>query len=107
MAFALRDFASTDNRREDREEVHYRARAADQAGQPLQLLVVNLSPHGLMARCDREFATGDRVRITLPGIGAIIVEIRWCLGGRFGGQFDRPIDRAHYYELVALLVRNG
>lgn len=107
MAFALGNLAIADDRREDRDEVHHRARATGPDGAPVQLLVVNISPHGLMARSPAEFAAGDRLRVTLPGVGALDVDVRWCLGGRLGGQFSRPINLASYYELIALLVRAG
>lgn len=99
------DPAFRDNRREDRDEVHYRTRAIAEDGRQLQLLVVNLSPHGLMARCEAAVREGERLEITLPGAGRVAVEIRWVLGGRIGCQFERPVPRAQYYELIAILLR--
>jgi hypothetical protein len=71
------------------------------------LLIVNLSPHGLMARCDSTVTVDDRIQISLPIIGLTSGHIRWALGGRIGCQFDYPIDLASYYELVAILVKAG
>ncbi|MES2338673.1 MAG: PilZ domain-containing protein [Pseudomonadota bacterium] len=99
------NLAVSDIRREDRDEVHYRTRGAHRDGRILQMIVVNLSPHGFMARCEAPLAEGDMLRITLPGVGAIAANIRWALGGRIGCQFDRPIALAHYYELLAILLR--
>jgi len=96
----------TDERRAAaRDEVHYRARAFGPTAQPVTLLVVNISPHGLMARCDTAFAEGDRLRIALPVAGVVVAEIRWCLGGRFGVNFETGIDLASYYELLAQLMK--
>jgi hypothetical protein len=94
-------------RREDRDEVHYRARAFGPDAKALTLLVVNISPHGVMARCDECYAVGERIRLTLPVVGVLIAEVRWSLGGRIGCQFDRPIDLASYYELLALLLKKA
>lgn len=89
----------------DRDEVHYRVRAYGPDARSHTLLVVNISPHGLMARCDAEFAQGDRLRIMLPVVGVMVAEIRWSLGGRIGVHLDTAIDLASYYELLATLLK--
>lgn len=97
--------AATDRRVEDRDEVHYRARAFGPDAQPVTLLIVNISPHGLMARCETSFAEGDRLRVMLPVTGVAAAEVRWCLGGRLGVSFDTAIDLAGYYELLAQMLK--
>ncbi|WP_447726431.1 PilZ domain-containing protein [Sphingomonas koreensis] len=98
--------ASADDRRLiERDEVHYRARAFGPDAQPVTLLIVNISPHGLMARCEKPFAEGDRMRVTLPAVGVVAAEVRWSLGGRLGASFDTAIDLASYYELIAQLMK--
>jgi hypothetical protein len=93
-------------RREDRDDVHYRAKAFGPDARQLTLLIVNISPHGLMARCDTDFEIGQRLRVSLPVIGVVVAEVRWSLGGRVGCQFDRgAIDLAGYYEMLTVLVR--
>lgn len=99
------NLAYAEIRREDRDDVHYRARAFGPDAKALNLLVVNISPHGLMARCETCFEPGARIRVTFPIVGVLAAEVRWSLGGRIGCQFDSAIDLASYYELVALLVR--
>ena len=99
------NLAFAEVRREDRDDVHYRARAFGPDAKSLNLLVVNISPHGLMARCETSFEAGDRIRVTLPIVGVVVAEVRWSLGGRVGCQFDTAIDLASYYELVAVLVK--
>lgn len=97
--------AAEDRRLVERDEVHYRARAFGPDAQPVTLLIVNISPHGLMARCEKPFAEGDRMRVTLPSVGVIAAEVRWSLGGRLGASFDTAIDLASYYELIAQLMK--
>lgn len=98
-------YAALDQREVDRDEVHFRARAFGPDGQPLELLVVNISPHGLMARCDAVLKEGDHLRLTLPAAGVVTAEIRWALGGRIGCHFPVAIDRATYYETLAVMLK--
>lgn len=105
MSLALDTLAVADDRRERRDEVQYRARAFGPDARQLGFLVVNLSPHGLMARCDAPFTMGDRLRVVLPVTGSLVCEVRWSLGGRVGGRFENAIDLASYYELLATLVK--
>lgn len=100
------NLAYADVRREDRDEVHYRARAFGPDARQLQFLIVNISPHGLMARCDGDFQVGQRIRVVLPEVGAMVAEIRWALGGRIGCQFEQAIDLASYYALLTALVKS-
>ncbi|MES2988948.1 MAG: PilZ domain-containing protein [Pseudomonadota bacterium] len=99
------NLAFAEVRREGREEVHYRARAFGPDAKSHGLLIVNISPHGLMARCEACFEVGDRIRIQLPVVGVMVAEIRWSLGGRLGAQFENVIDLASYYELATIMVR--
>ena len=105
MSFGALKPAPPDARREEREDVSYRARATGPDGREHLLLIVNLSPHGLMARCDSAAAIDDRLQLSLPVVGQTAAEVRWVLGGRIGCKFDYPIDLASYYELVAILVK--
>lgn len=95
----------SDLRSTPRDEVHYRARAFGPDARPLQLLIVNISAMGLMARCDAAFQAGDRLRVQLPVVGTVAAEIRWSLGGRIGCELDTPIGLADYYELLAALTK--
>lgn len=105
MTYQFLKVTADERRVATRDEVHYRARAFGPDAQPHTLLVVNISPHGLMARCEASFAEGDRLRIMLPVVGVAVAEIRWCLGGRLGVNFESAIDLASYYELLATLMR--
>lgn len=97
--------AYADLRRAGRDDVDYRACAVALDGGQYTLLIVNISPHGLMARCDAPVEVGTRVRVTLPEVGAIDGVVRWALGGRLGCEFAEAIDLAGYYDLLAALVR--
>jgi hypothetical protein len=99
------NLAKVDDRSVDRDAVHHRARGATLDGRPLPLLIVNISPHGLMARCEAPLDVGEAVRITLPLVGQIVAEVRWALGGRIGCQFRLPIPLADYYGLIAALLK--
>jgi hypothetical protein len=105
MDLSADNLAYADVRREEREEVHYRGRAFGPDARQLNFLIVNISAHGLMARCDSELKTGDRIRVVLPIAGSVVAEVRWSLGGRIGCQFERAIDLASYYELIAVMVK--
>jgi hypothetical protein len=106
MGFGAKNLAFSDPRRIDREDVHYRARGQGPDGRQITLLIVNISPHGLMARCDESFDDGARIRITLPAVGSVAAEVRWSLGGRLGCEFEQMVELAAYYDLLAAVVRN-
>ncbi|TKD51079.1 PilZ domain-containing protein [Sphingomonas baiyangensis] len=105
MAYAGGSLAFVEQRESNRDLVHFRARGFGGDARSLSLLIVNISPHGLMARCEGEHEAGERLRITLPVVGVAAAEIRWALGGRLGCSFDVPIDRASYYELLATMIQ--
>lgn len=107
MGLRADNLAYADVRREDREEVHYRARAFGPDARQLNFLIVNVSAHGLMARCGSDLKTGDRIRVVLPIAGPVVAEVRWALGGRIGCQFERAVDRASFYELLSVMVKSA
>lgn len=107
MRLGIGDPTLADARRSERDDVDYGASAVSPDGSRLELRIVNISPHGLMARCEVCPAVGRRLRVTLPKVGAIDAEVRWAMGGRIGCEFAEPIDLAGYYDLLAALVRRG
>ena len=94
-----------DERTEARDAVHHRTRATRADGRIVPLTVVNTSPSGLMARCETPCNEGDRLRIELPGVGMLPVEVRWFLGGRIGCRVVNPLDLNGYYEMLSALRR--
>lgn len=105
MAYGFARQVADDQRAVERDEVHLRARAFGPDARALSILIVNLSPHGLMARCEDELGEGHRLRVVLPVVGAVVAQVRWALGGRIGCRFEQAIDRASYYELLATVLR--
>jgi hypothetical protein len=93
-----------DLRGETRDPVAFPARAIGADARELSILIANLSPSGLMARCDRSVTVGERLRIVLPVIGVAIADVRWAQDGRIGCRMEQTIDRATYYELVAAVI---
>lgn len=104
---AVSDAASIgfDARGELRDEVYHRTVAMREGGAALPLLIVNISPSGLMARSVEPPAPGAAITLELPVIGRIRAEVRWALGGRIGCQLGRTIPPSLYYEMLAGLSR--
>jgi len=96
---------SADGRTEPRDEVYFRARATLADRRSFPVLVVNVSPHGLMLRTDAPLAVGEWVTVQLPVIGQVRAGIRWSLGGRMGCQLDRAIPSARYHAVLAVMAR--
>ena len=93
-----------ERRCEPRDPVALRVEAFGGDARLFEMQVINLSPHGLTARCTRERMPGERLRLTLPELGVVAAEVRWTLGEQFGVCFDTAIDRASYYELIATTI---
>ena len=102
---AIENLAMAEQRRVVRDEVFHRTRGQRSDGRSLSLLIVNISPCGLMARCEETLVEGERVHITLPGLPNVAAEVRWSLGGRMGCEFDRTMPLAGYYESLATMLR--
>ena len=94
-----------DGRSEGRDEVLHRTRATTIDGRDLSVVIVNLSPGGLMARSERPLEKGERVRVSLPVVGPVWAEVRWALGGRVGCQFERPVPGEFYPRLLKTVGR--
>lgn len=97
--------AFRDERSVGRDEVHYRARAIAPDARQIQVVIVNISALGLMARCDHEMKEGDRLHITLPVVGNVAAQVRWSLGGRIGCELEQMIALADYYALLAAMLK--
>ena len=98
------NLAYATERREERHEVHHRTRAAAVDGPDIAIIVVNLSPNGLMARCEQAIDVGARLHVALPGIGLVHAEVRWSLGGRIGCEFQHSIPLPSYYGLLPKMI---
>lgn len=95
-----------DSRAIERDAVDYSAKGTGPKGEWMTMLIVDMSPMGMMVRSNHDLSPGDRMRVNLPDVGAVVAEVRWSMAGRMGCQFVEPIDRARYYTLLAALMRN-
>jgi PilZ domain len=92
------------DRSEARDEVLHRTRAIGPDGRSLTVTVVNVSPHGMMLRCDRDYCAGERITVALPAIGIVTAVIRWSLGGRLGCQLERAIPANLYHQVLGAMA---
>ncbi|WP_232473851.1 PilZ domain-containing protein [Sphingomonas sp. MA1305] len=92
-----------DGRAEPRDEVHFRGRVLLADRRTVTVLVVNLSPGGLMIRSDAPVSVGEWIRVQLPLVGEMQVAVRWALGGRIGCQFERPIPAGQYHAVLGAM----
>ena len=67
--------------------------------------IINISPLGLMGRCEGTFATGDHVTVSLPVLQDYPADIRWNEDGRVGMEFLTPIEPVNYARLIAIMPR--
>jgi len=106
MALNAQGMFVSEARRDQREDVHFRTRATTTDGRMVELLVVNVSARGLMARCDDEcIVPNTAISVRLPGAGSITGHIRWALGGRMGVEFYDMIDLARYLQMLAEVLK--
>lgn len=94
-----------DERSEPRDAVHHRTRAIRPDGRILPVVVVNTSAGGMMMRCDTPCEEGDRLRVDLPAVGMLPVEVRWSLGGRIGCRIAPALDLQAYYAMLGAMRR--
>jgi hypothetical protein len=94
----------SDGRAEARDEVHHRSRALLADRRSVPVLIVNLSPHGLMLRSDAPVSVGEWLRIQLPVVGEAQVAVRWALGGRIGCQLERAIPANRYHAVLGAMM---
>jgi hypothetical protein len=94
-----------DARTEPREEVQHRTRATGPDGVGHDLLVVNISASGLMARGELPYPAGTVLRVRLPVLGEVAAELRWTLGGRAGFHLARMIALPDFLAMLAAMRR--
>lgn len=87
-------------RRVPRDEVALPTRMIDSDGRSADVLLVNISPLGFMARENGATAKGAVVKLTLPRLGDVEARIVWSLGGRVGAEFVKPIDAYAYAAML-------
>ncbi|MFN3434045.1 MAG: PilZ domain-containing protein [Sphingomonas sp.] len=103
MASSVLD-SYAEERAEPRDEVHHRTRATLADRRNVPVLVVNLSPGGLMIRSDAPVSVGEWIRIQLPVVGDTQAAVRWALGGRIGCQLERTIPANRYHAVLGAMA---
>lgn len=70
-----------------------RALLRDSRGREIEVLVRNVSTHGLGATTkDTPPRLGEQINIDLAPLGLVAGEVRWAKGNGFGLALDHPID---------------
>ena len=87
-------------RRAQRDEVALPTRMHTQDQMSSDVLLVNISPLGFMAREYGETPKGTIVRLALPRLGQVAAKVMWSLGGRGGAEFIKPIDSYAYTAML-------
>lgn len=80
------------------------AQGTQKAGQPVDVLIHNISETGLLIESDTPLVADDRIEIDLPHSGPTAASIVWASGRLFGCQFDAPIGPA---SLSAAQLKSG
>ena len=81
--------------RDRRHSVFLQAMVAAVAGAgtaPTAARVRNISSGGVMAECRFVGSEGDRVELSLRGLGELTGSVAWACENRIGVMFDEPID---------------
>ena len=73
-------------------------------GQPVEMLVRNLSSGGLMASSTVRVRKGEAVTVNLGRAGRVLGVIAWVDRNQFGVAFDREIDDEIAAQPVAPLI---
>lgn len=87
-------------RRAPRDEVALPTRMVDSDRRSADVLLVNISPLGFMARENGTTPKGALVKLSLPRLGDVEACIVWSLGGRIGAEFTKPIDAYAYAAML-------
>lgn len=95
------DARYAEQRRAQRDEVALPTRMFGQDQQGSDVLLVNISPLGFMAREYVETPKGAIVRLALPRLGQVAAKVVWSLGGRVGAEFIKPIDHYAYSAMLS------
>ena len=73
--------------RSERRLVNVAGNAIRLDGSKIRVRVLNISYEGCQLETERVMLVGERVKLSLPGLGEIPVEIRWVTKGRAGARF--------------------
>jgi hypothetical protein len=79
-------------RREKRTEIDATARLHPNDWSSLEVRVLDVSANGFRAESDARILSGSVLGVDVPGVGTVYAHVTWRRAGRFGAQFDTPID---------------
>ena len=78
--------------REQRHSIMMHATLSCGDGGAASARVRNISRGGMMAECRFRGAQGDRILISMRGLGELEGSVAWARHNRIGVTFDEPID---------------
>lgn len=96
----------TDMRRAARHPVDHPVIGEHRQMGDVELQIVNISPHGFMAKCQHGLGRGERISLRLPVIGRIEAHMIWGVDERSGFQFERIIRLDDFLALIDALQPN-
>lgn len=96
-------YSTAESRRAPRETVDCQTLIRGTRCPPTDALIVNISPHGCMLRCDRVVPIGAKLTVDLPSIGTLRAAVIWSLGSRLGLEFETCISLDHYLAMLPLM----
>lgn len=80
--------------RQERRRVELAGHLVQPDGTVLDVRILDFSYNGCQLALPRFVITGDEVRLSVPGRGAIAATVRWCTGGHAGLRFhDEPEEK--------------
>lgn len=100
----MKDLAQTKNaRRAERRTTKAPSTMRTDAGEPRDVIVLDLSRSGVRILTDAELAIGQEISIGLAGAGVTHAYVTWRRGDEYGCAFERPIppeDEARAFSLA-------
>jgi hypothetical protein len=74
--------------RNDRRTVDLAAFVHRGEGQPLPVLVTDLTEQGCRISTDETLLIGEQIRLEIPRLGYLNAQIRWAIDGEAGARFS-------------------
>ena len=103
MSGNMRNGDPAEKRRSPRTEIFLKTTLSVGRKSPMTAQIVNISPHGFMARVQSEVLRNESVSVRLPVVGQVQAGIAWVLGNRIGCNFETPFEEPAYADLIAAI----
>ena len=91
---------SPDPRRATRFPVDFKTICEFQPHQEVEILITNISAHGIMLGDVLDMEKGDRMTVRLPVAGRIEAYLVWSHQGRCGFEFERVIREPDFLAML-------